>query len=112
HLLLQMELELLVQASCRLLTAEQRPCLHAPSFDPPHTRPPSGAFDYQVDGRREAFPALLLFFQLGAPRVGYKVTFGLAAGLAFAPSGAYPSLLLEAMQGRVQRALLHLQNVF
>ena len=70
----------------------------------------SGFADHEVDGGGEAVPVGSFFFELGTAGGCERVELGLAAGFAFGPLGLDPTLLLEAMQSGVERALLHLED--
>ncbi len=49
--------------------------------------------------------------KLGAAGGGERIKLGVAAGVRLRPFGANPSLLLQAMERRIERALLHLQHL-
>lgn len=66
----------------------------------------------KVDGLRKTLPVGSLSFELFATVAGEAVELGLAASLAFGPFGCNPPLLLQAVEGRIERALLYLQNLF
>ena len=68
-------------------------------------------FNDEVDGGGKPTPAFSFFFKLRASRGGERIKPGLAAGFGLIPSGAYPPLLLQAVQSRIKRALLHLQDI-
>ncbi len=53
-----------------------------------------------------------LSFELFAAFAVEAVELGLAAGFACGPFGCNPTLLLEPVEGRIERALLYLQNLF
>jgi hypothetical protein len=70
----------------------------------------SGLVDNEIDGRRKALPIGGFGLQLFLASRSERVELGLAAGFAFRPFGPDPALLLKAMEGRIERALLHLQH--
>jgi len=65
----------------------------------------------QPHGRGQAVPALFLDFELLLAGARQRVELGLAPGLGGAPFRAQPLLLLEPMQGRVERSLVDLDGV-
>jgi hypothetical protein len=72
----------------------------------------SGFRDDEVDGLRKALPVGSLSFELFAAAAGEAVELGLAASFAFGPFGGNPAVLLQAVEGWIERALLYLQNLF
>ena len=58
----------------------------------------------------QPLPAGGFAFQLRATRPGQRIVFGAAVVVALAPFGRNPALLFEAVEGRIQRALLDLQD--
>src|SRR5437763_11251525 len=72
-------------------------------------RPLLGGFQYQIDGGRKAFPIGGLFEELLATGRSQFVELGLAIVLRSAPFRTDPSLLLQTIERRIKRALLHLQ---
>ena len=67
--------------------------------------------DDQVDGRGKAAPARGFRLKLCAARGGQRVELRLASGFRVLPLGLDPALLFEPVQGRIERALLHLQDI-
>jgi len=67
-------------------------------------------FDDEVDGGGEAGPGFALALELGAAGGGDGIEAGLAVGLGGSPLGADPALLLEAVEGGVEGALLDLED--
>src|SRR3954451_17264593 len=65
--------------------------------------------DHQVDRARQPVPVGELGVEAAAARFGQRVELHLAAVVRLAPLGLDPALLLEPVERRVQRALLHLQ---
>ena len=63
------------------------------------------------DGRGHAFPAAGFDRQLPAPGGGEPVVLGPPAQLRDSPFGFDPALMLEAMERRVKRALVDLQDI-
>ena len=72
--------------------------------------PASGSGDDDVDGLREPVPVGGFLFELAPAGLSQGIELGLAAGFAFGPVGGDPPLLLEAVQGGIERALLDLQD--
>jgi hypothetical protein len=64
-----------------------------------------------ADGGRQALPTGELALELLAAFACQRVELGVAPVLAVLPLRLDPPLLLEPMQGRIQRALLHRQHV-
>src|SRR5881396_1746804 len=87
----------------------------APPSDSPESpgvRSASGGFQYQIDGSRKALPIGGLFDELLAPGRSQLVELGLAVVLRSAPLRTDPSLLLQTIERRIKRALLHSQSLF
>src|SRR5690242_20286214 len=76
----------------------------------PCLSPLGSRFDDQIDCGREAAPVGGFLFELGAAGRGQRIKFGLTARFGFFPLGFDPGFLFQAMQSRVERALLDLQN--
>src|ERR1039458_757700 len=70
-----------------------------------------GHADHQSHGFRQALPLRQLLLKLRATGLGQIVELGFAPGLGLPPCGADPTLLLQTMQRRIQRALGNLQHV-
>src|SRR5204862_44885 len=67
--------------------------------------------DHQSDGVRETFPAFELARELPSARGRERIELRLAARVGDSLLRPDPSLLLEAMQSRIERALRDLQGV-
>src|SRR5262249_49793208 len=91
--------------------ADAQPPDFPPTFEPEHRLRLLCGADDQRYGVRQALPLRQFALQLGAPGTGERVEFGIAAGLAGAPLGAYPALLFEAVERRIEGALRDLQDV-
>ena len=65
----------------------------------------------QPDRRRQPVPARLLDRQLRATRPGERIELGLAARFRLAPLRFQPAFLFEAVQRRIQRALVDLHDL-
>src|SRR5687767_1845968 len=63
------------------------------------------------DGEGEPVPTLLLHPELLPPGPGQRVELGPAASLVGLPHGSDPPLLLDPVEGRVERALLHVEHL-
>src|SRR5580692_543561 len=70
----------------------------------------SGLAHDQVDGGGKTVPVGRFLFKLGAAGGGKRIELGLASGFALGPPGLDPTLLLEAVEGGVERALLDLEH--
>src|SRR6266540_631538 len=70
-----------------------------------------GGAENRRDRSRQPIPVLALLVELFSSYPRERVEPGVAAGIGRRPLGAHPPALLETMEGRVQRALLHLQDV-
>src|SRR4029077_20624000 len=69
------------------------------------------ALDQQLHGRREALPGFQLALQLLPPLARDRVELRVAPQVRRLPFRANPSLLLEAMERRIERALADRQRV-
>lgn len=85
--------------------------LEPESADPRHDITTLSCFDDQIDCGGEAAPVGGFLFELGAARRGQRIKLGLPACLGFFPFGFNPGFLFQAVQSRVERALLDLQDV-
>src|SRR5262245_43899982 len=63
------------------------------------------------DGCREPIPVGALLLELPAPEARQRIEARVAAGVGRRPRRAEPAALLEAMQRRIERPLLHLHDV-
>src|SRR4029453_2908859 len=70
-----------------------------------------GRAQYRGDRLGQTLPIGALTFQLPTPGPRETVKFGVAAGFRGLPFGFQPAAGFEAMQRRIERTLLHLQNV-
>src|SRR4051812_24544660 len=66
---------------------------------------------HEANRRRQPVPVGALAFELPPAATRQVVELGVAPGLARLPLGLQPPARLEAMERRVQRALLNLQHV-
>src|SRR3954470_12566899 len=82
--------------------------MHVPSVS---GREVSCEFDHAADGGCHALPFPRFDGELTAARRGEVVILGAAAQLRYFPLGLDPALVLEAMEGRIERALVDLQDV-
>src|SRR4051812_35051798 len=80
------------------------------SFNASRTRMTSRRPDDEVDGFRQPFPAFELPRVLRPPGACQRIHLRPPSGVALGPLGRDPALLLEPMQRRIERALLHLQD--
>src|SRR5690242_18906465 len=71
----------------------------------------SGALEYALDGGQHAVEARDLGAQLALTRGGYGVVARAAARRRGTPLGGDPTSLLESLERRIERALLHGQHV-
>src|ERR1051326_2807213 len=67
---------------------------------------------HEVDRARQPVPVRELGVEAPAARRGQRVELRLAPAVGRAPLGFDPPLLLERVERRVERSLLHLQLVF
>jgi len=74
-------------------------------------RAPLGFLHDQIDRGGEAIPIGGFLFELDAAGGGEGIELGLATGFGFGALAANPALLLEAMEGGVERALLDQEDV-
>lgn len=111
-LLLEMELDFVVQSLRTSVAPEESLQAEPGSPHPLHdiTIPLSRLND-QIDCRGEAAPVGGFLFELSAACRGQRIKLGLSAGFGFFPFGFDPGFLLQAVQGRVERALLDLQYI-
>src|SRR5581483_385763 len=72
---------------------------------------PSGSLPHLGDGQHQAIPARLFGFELFAPGPRQLVELGAAPGLVRIPVGSHPALLLDAVERRVERALLDVEHL-
>jgi len=72
--------------------------------------PSLGSFDHEVDGGGQAIPIGRFLFELRTAGGGQRVELGLSSGFGLRPFGFDPGFLLEAVQSRVERALLNLKD--
>ena len=63
------------------------------------------------NGAGQAAPVPGFGFELFPALPGERIILGVAAGFGFAPLGREPAALFEAVQGGIERALLHLEDV-
>src|SRR5262245_25734692 len=67
--------------------------------------PPLRALDQELHGRRQAVPRPQLALELAAPLAGERVELRVAPEIRRLPFGLEPALVLEAMEGGIERAL-------
>jgi hypothetical protein len=72
---------------------------------------PSGVLDDELDGGGETVPLVEFVGELFLAGFGEGVELGNAAGFGGFGFGFDPALLLEAVEGWVERALLHLKDL-
>ena len=77
----------------------------------PAAREPSRLLDDEIDRAGEPLPRRDLPLQMRAPGGRQRVELRLPAGLGRGPLAGDPVFLLQAVEGRIQRALLHLEDV-
>src|ERR1017187_953739 len=65
----------------------------------------------QRHGGGEPVPIRRFGLELLASQTRQRIEFCFAAGFGFAPLGLQPSALFEAVEGGIERPLLHLQDV-
>src|SRR6185369_11244112 len=74
--------------------------------------PPLSFFDNEGDGGRETVPLLDFAAEFLFSSDGQGIVFGATVVFGFAPLGADPTLLLEAVESGIERTLLDLEDLF
>src|SRR5437870_3530461 len=63
----------------------------------------------KTDGRGESLPVGLFSLQIFAPRRGQRIELRAAVVVGFTPLRPDPSALLQAVEGGIERSLIHLE---